>query len=197
MSFRVERNSLRVQSAANAVSQRFCFPAASGGFAARVVRLAVSGQKSDKLYFRKNKSVLVVIFIFQNTNACLTPLASLQAARCFRRRCACSASSLARSPERTSPEQGLENAQNGKGQLWAKVGMRLGSAPRSLGVGAVLQGAGNEATFAACGPHGSVGVVVAGNTQTAGIVILRSPIRHTLRKRSGYAGMPKRQTISF
>ena len=150
-----------------------------------------------KLYFRKNKSVLVVIFMFQNANACLTPLASLQAARCFRRRCACSASSLARSPERTSPEQGLENAQNGKGQLWAKVGMRLGSAPRSLGVGAVLQGAGNEATFAACGPHGSVGVVVAGNTQTAGIVILRSPIRHTLRKRSGYAGMPKRQTISF
>ena len=191
MSFRVERNSLRVQSAANAVSQRFCFPAASGGFAARVVRLAVPGQKSD------DKNVLVVIFIFQNTNACLTPLASLQAARCFRRRCACSASSLARSPERTSPEQGLENAQNGKGQLWAKVGMRLGSAPRSLGVGAVLQGAGNEATFAACGPHGSVGVVVAGNTQTAGIVILRSPIRHTLRKRSGYAGMPKRQTISF
>jgi len=44
--------------------------------------------------------------------------------------------SAAERPERTSPEQGLENAQNGKGWLLAKVGMRLGSAPRSLDVGA-------------------------------------------------------------
>jgi hypothetical protein len=33
--------------------------------------------------------------------------------------------SAAERPERTSPEQVFENAQNGKGQLLAKVGMRL------------------------------------------------------------------------
>ncbi len=44
--------------------------------------------------------------------------------------------SAAERPERTSPEQGFENAQNGKGQLLAEVGMDLGSAP--------LQGANGE-----------------------------------------------------
>ena len=34
----------------------------------------------------------------------------------------------------------LENAQNGKGQLLAEVGMDLGSAPRSLGIGAEMGG---------------------------------------------------------
>jgi hypothetical protein len=34
----------------------------------------------------------------------------------------------------------LENAQNGKGQLLAEVGMDLGSAPRSLGIGAEMRG---------------------------------------------------------
>jgi hypothetical protein len=34
----------------------------------------------------------------------------------------------------------LENAQNGKGQLLAEVGMDLGSAPRSLGIGAECEG---------------------------------------------------------
>jgi hypothetical protein len=38
-----------------------------------------------------------------------------------------------------SSAQGLENAQNGKGWLLAEVGMDLGSAPRSLGPGAVLR----------------------------------------------------------
>jgi len=37
-------------------------------------------------------------------------------------------------------EQGLENAQNGKGQLLAEVGMDLGSAPLSLGVSAAFMG---------------------------------------------------------
>jgi hypothetical protein len=35
-----------------------------------------------------------------------------------------------------SSEQGLENAQNDKGWLLARVGIDLGSASRSLGVGA-------------------------------------------------------------
>jgi len=34
----------------------------------------------------------------------------------------------------------LENAQNGKGQLLAEVGMDLGSTPRSLGIGAEMRG---------------------------------------------------------
>ena len=38
-----------------------------------------------------------------------------------------------------SSAQVLENSQNGKGWLLARVGMDLGSAPRSLGLGAVLR----------------------------------------------------------
>ena len=34
----------------------------------------------------------------------------------------------------------LENAQNGKGQLLAEVGMDMGSPPRSLGIGAECAG---------------------------------------------------------
>jgi hypothetical protein len=43
----------------------------------------------------------------------------------------------------------LENAQNGKGYLLAGVGMDLGSAPRSLGVGAILLSAVDEANCGA------------------------------------------------
>jgi hypothetical protein len=39
----------------------------------------------------------------------------------------------------SSSAQVLENAKNGKGWLLAKVGTDLGSAPRSLGLGAVLR----------------------------------------------------------
>jgi len=47
--------------------------------------------------------------------------------------------SAAHSPDCPSPaEQVLENAQNGKGWLLAEVGMDLGSAPRSLRIGALL-----------------------------------------------------------
>ena len=131
---------------------------------------------ADRLCCRKFEDPM--IFIFENAKACHDSFSRSERLHMSDRRLmvssewrmgtpdgpfairyspACAGDGLGRSaadsPDCPSPaEQVLKNAQNGKGWLLAGVGMDLGSAPRSLWLGAVLLVAVDEAKSPRVGP---------------------------------------------
>jgi len=104
---------LPVRPAGNAVSQPFPSRAASGCVEASADRLCFLNFENPMISLLKiSKCGMIIFLVPKGARLADCPLSSAQ---------------------------GLENAQNGKGWLLAEVGMDLGSAPRSLGPGAVLR----------------------------------------------------------